>query len=503
MTAPPNRNEPTVEPFAPRARRVCEQFEARWQEALEGGAPPVLEGAVLAVPEAERPALRMRLRRIEQKYGALGVGDPALAPPDGVEGPGPALTAGPPPPDTVRFPTAQPGAAEVATDHHLDLGPALPEPSKVATACRADDAALSSCEFALGDPPESSGEVMVPGYEILGELGRGGMGVVYLARQLNPDRLVALKMLRAGSPADASRPSPFHAEAEAVAHLEHPYVVQVYEVGEHDGRPYFALEYVDGGSLQQKLRGCPQPPREAAEMVEMLAQALACAHDQDIVHRDLKPANVLLTRGGMPKVTDFGLAKKLVGKCGRAEGGTLMGTPSYMAPEQAAGKTKDVGPLADVYALGVILYEMLTGRPPFIGPSIADTLRQVRVHEPVPPSRLQPSVPAALDTICLTCLRKEPRRRYPGAQALADDLRRFLRGEPIKPTPDRERFVRWCRRNRRVAALSGAMVVLLVSFVVGSAASAVVFARKHAAAVAAKQSADKAREEATKADPAK
>jgi serine/threonine protein kinase len=264
-------------------------------------------------------------------------------------------------------------------------------------------------------------------------LGRGGMGVVYKARQTNLKRLVALKMILAGSHAGQADLARFRVEAEAVARLQHPNIVQIYEVNEAGGLPYFSLEYVDGGSLAKQLAGTPMRARQAAELLETLARAVHHAHRREIVHRDLKPANVLLTRGGVPKVADFGLAKRL-----EAEGehltrsGAVMGTPSYMAPEQAEGKAKFIGPAADVYALGAILYEMLTGRPPFRAETPLDTILQVISEEPVPPRLLQSRVPRDLETICLKCLEKRPALRYPSAKALADDLRRFLNGEPIQ-----------------------------------------------------------------------
>jgi WD40 repeat protein len=283
-----------------------------------------------------------------------------------------------------------------------------------------------------GSKPPAPERAEVPGYEILGVLGRGGMGVVYKARQTSLKRLVALKMILAGGhagPADLAR---FRVEAEAVARLQHPNIVQIYEVNEAGGLPYFSLEYVDGGSLARQLAGTPMRARQAAELLETLARAVHHAHRREIVHRDLKPANVLLTRGGVPKVADFGLAKRL-----EAEGdhltrsGAVMGTPSYMAPEQAEGKTKAIGPAADIYALGAILYEMLTGRPPFRAETPLDTILQVINEEPVSPRLLQSKVPRDLETICLKCLEKKPEQRYPSARALADDLRRFQNGEPI------------------------------------------------------------------------
>jgi WD40 repeat protein len=288
-----------------------------------------------------------------------------------------------------------------------------------------------------GDPSaeRTAGPPEVPGYEILAVLGRGGMGVVYKARQLSLKRVVALKMILAGAHAGPQELARFRTEAEAVARLQHPNVVQIYEVGDSGGLPYFSLEFVSGGSLARKLAGTPLPARQAAELLETLAKAMHHAHRRGIVHRDLKPANVLLARDGTPKVSDFGLAKRLDERAGQTQSGAVMGTPSYMAPEQAGGKTKAIGPLADVYALGAVLYECLTGRPPFKAPTPLDTILQVLSDEPVPPRRLQPKVPRDLETICLKCLEKEPKKRYASAKALAEDLGRFLAGESIRARP--------------------------------------------------------------------
>jgi hypothetical protein len=282
------------------------------------------------------------------------------------------------------------------------------------------------------------------------------------------DRLVALKMILAGAYASLDDVARFRREAEAVAQFQHPHIVQIYEVGEHEGRPYFSLEYVEGGSLAQKWSGTPIPAHQAAELVAVLAEAIDAAHRRDIIHRDLKPANVLLTVDGTPKVTDFGLAKRLDDAAGPTQSGAIVGTPSYMAPEQAGGKGKAVGPAADVYALGAILYEALTGRPPFRAETPLDTVLQVLSEEPVPPRRLLPNIPRDLEIICLKTLAKAPGQRYATAGDLADDLRRFVKHEPIRARPvgGVEKAWRWCRRNPALAAASGLAAVGLVAVAV-------------------------------------
>jgi tetratricopeptide (TPR) repeat protein len=304
-------------------------------------------------------------------------------------------------------------------------------------------------------------------YEILSKLGEGGMGVVYRARHRPLNRLVALKMIRPESQDVPEQLARFLIEAEAVARLDHPNVVQIYDYGEVAGVPFFSLELLEGGSLRDRLAGTPQPGRSAAALLVTLARAMDVAHRAHIVHRDLKPANVLFDRAGNPKITDFGLAKRLEQEDGHTHSGQVMGTPSYMAPEQARGEPRRIGPLVDVYALGAILYEMLTGRPPFKGTTVWETLRQVVEEEPVPPSRLQPRVSRDLETICLKCLAKEPHRRYAGATALADDLHRYLAGEPIRArrTPAWERAVKWVRRHPTAATLLATAAAVLIGLV--------------------------------------
>ena len=319
-------------------------------------------------------------------------------------------------------------------------------------------------------------QVAPSGYEILDELGRGGMGVVYRARQTSLDREVALKMILAPEHAGPGQAARFRAEAEAVARLQHPNIVQVHDVGEQNGRPYFSMELIEGGSLADHIAGNPQPAAEAARLVEVLARAVQHAHIRGVVHRDLKPANVLLViancsdksaicnlQSAIPKITDFGLAKRLDLPTSATGTGTIVGSPSYMAPEQAVRGNNTTGPLCDVYGLGAILYELLTGRPPFRAETPLDTLLQVVHDDPLPPSRLRARTPRDLETICLKCLEKEPRRRYPSAEALADDLRRFLDGKPVvaRPLSPVGRVVRWGRRRPAVAALIAVCALVL------------------------------------------
>jgi tetratricopeptide (TPR) repeat protein len=319
-------------------------------------------------------------------------------------------------------------------------------------------------------PPEGAALPQIPGYEVEALLGRGGMGVVFRARHLRLNRVVALKMALAGAYAGPHERERFQREAEAVAGLRHPSVVQIHDVGDSDGRPYFTMEFVEGGSLAQKLAGTPQPARQAAALLAILAGAVQAAHQNGIVHRDLKPANVLLSADGAPKISDFGLARRLDGEAGITRTGTAVGTPSYMAPEQAGGKTRTLGPAVDVYALGAILYELLTGRPPFRAETAAETMLQVIYQDPAPPSRLNAKVPRDLETICLKCLHKDPQRRYATAAALAEDLQRFQRGEPItaRPAGVPERIGKWVRRHPTQSAMLAASVLLVVTLVGGS-----------------------------------
>lgn len=391
------------------------------------------------------------------------------------------------PPDPSVIDT--PEGLSATGDFHLRP---LPNPNATLTAGDAGTARE-------GPPSLDSIRHAVPGYEILSELGRGGMGVVYLARQLGLNRPVALKMILSGEHAGQTERDRFRREAESVAALQHPNIVQIYDVGEAQGRPYLAFEYVGGGSLAAILEGQPWPAAPAADLVEALARAMQYAHERGIVHRDLKPANVLLagsdSNPGLspkaedplfrlplnalrtPKITDFGLAKRLeppsswsndserTAPAAHTRTGAVVGTPSYLAPEQAAGKNRTVGPHTDVYALGAILYELLTGRPPFRGETPLDTVLQVMADDPVPPSKLRAKLPRDLENICLKCLRKEPARRYHTAGALADDLGRFQRGEAVaaRPIGRTERAIKWMNRHPAATVLGITSAIALVS----------------------------------------
>jgi serine/threonine-protein kinase len=270
-------------------------------------------------------------------------------------------------------------------------------------------------------------------YELLAEIARGGMGVVFKARQKRLKRLVALKMIRAGQLATPDDLQRFRVEAEAAARLRHPNIVAVHEVGEVDGQLFFSMDFIEGLTLAQRLRDGPLPGRTAAGYVRQLARAVHYAHRQGILHRDLKPSNVLLDHEEQPHLTDFGLAKRLdTADTALTQTGAVVGTPSYMAPEQAAGRVKELGPACDVYGLGAVLYELVTGRPPFRSDTPLDTVLQVLEREPVPPRFLNPKIEPDLETICLKCLEKEPSRRYASTDELADDLQRYLDGETIR-----------------------------------------------------------------------
>jgi eukaryotic-like serine/threonine-protein kinase len=500
---------PSPDPGSPdaaldRQSHVIATFEDAWKHALPAGRPPDLNAFLAQVAPSDRPRVATQLARIDSHYRGqhTPAADPNAAsqvPPGTRETTHQSLDA------TVQLESSS-GDESSSISSDSDSVPAGPaatielaagKTSADEPACTIDPVgAAAESDLSLSfDPAVKSRKqkkspladgAKVPGYEILGELGRGGMGVVYRAQQRSLKRQVALKMILAGGHAGSDQIDRFRAEAEAVAQLQHPNIVQIYEVGEQAGLPFFSLEFVDGHSLDAEIDRQPQLPIRAAEIVEQLAHAMHYAHTQGIVHRDLKPANILLTIDGVPKITDFGLVKRIESDSSQTRTGTIMGTPSYMAPEQGRGE-KDVGPLADVYALGSILYTMLTGRPPFMGPTAMDTLMQVLKTEPVPPSRLQPKIPRDIEIICLKCLQKEPQKRYESAGMLAADLRRFRGGLPIlaRRIGSAERLWRWCRRNPRVAALSAAAALLALALMIGGPAAALLVNEQRKLAVEA------------------
>jgi len=329
-----------------------------------------------------------------------------------------------------------------------------------------------SSKAAAGTPsgsnrgPGAIGENALPtlfgGYELLGEIGRGGMGVVYRARQLAIKRVVALKLLLHGRFSDAAFVERFHLEAEAAAHLDHPNIVPIYEVGQHQGQPYYSMKLVEGQSLEQKLARGPMPPKKAAQLIATVAQAVAFAHTHGVLHRDIKPHNILLDVEGQPHLTDFGLAKLLDQESGLTLSSAVIGSPGFMAPEQAAGKARQVTTAADVYGLGAVLYALLTGKPVFHASTALETVRLVLEQEPVRPRVVNPTLDRDLETICLKCLQKEPAKRYASAQALAEDLESWLRAEPIQArrATQVERVWLWCRRQPVRASLVGALILV-------------------------------------------
>ena len=386
----------------------------------------------------------------------------------------PGAGAAPPPSRAVRIGVdAAPAPAAPASQAAKAVKPARrdPSPPSKQPVFPAPRSTVSLSPLKVSAPP---------GYELLEELGRGGMAVVYKARDTRLNRHVALKMILGGAHAGADRAERFRREAEAVAALNHPNIVQVYEVGEHENLPFLSLEFCGGGTLAGRLRGTTQPARQAAAMLEIVARAAGAAHKAGIVHRDIKPDNVLFTEAGVAKLTDFGIAKRTGATDGPTGTQAAIGTLRYMAPEQAEGR-KDIGPAADIYALGAVLYEALTGRPPFVGESEVHTMYQVLSVDPVPVRRLAPKVPADLETICHKALHKDPRRRYADAEAFADDLRAFLEDKPIKARPvgPAERALKWAARNPATAALVAVSVVAAVGLLSGAVAFSAVLAGKN------------------------
>src|SRR6516225_8372250 len=311
------------------------------------------------------------------------------------------------------------------------------------------------------------------------EIAHGGTGVVYRARQLSLGRTVAVKLLLLGRYSSAESVERFRREARSVAALRHPNIVAIHEIGEHEGQQFFSMDYVEGQNLAEAVRAGPLDPRRSAEIVRAIAQAIHFAHEHGVLHRDLKPSNVLLDEFEQVRITDFGLAKRLDGSSDLTVTGQVVGTPNYLSPEQAAGEHAALGPASDVYSIGALMYELLTGRPPFLSNSLQETLSRIQNNEPVSPRALNPALHRDLETICLKCLQKEPERRYGSAQALAEDLGRWLRHEPIlaRPIGTIERLKKWTRRNPRTAILVLLSSLAVVAFFVGQTISSLRLSR--------------------------
>jgi len=468
---------PTVGPWS-RCEEQIEAFENAWRD----GPPPSIDD-FLRGDGSEQAALLVELTHVDLEFRLKGG---ATARVESYLSRYPLLTQ-----DSAtvldlleaEYELRQRKEGDIDLAEYARRFPAYIEELRRRLACAAT---LADGKANLGLAARGRKLLVVPGYEIIDEIGRGGMGIVYRARQLGLQRTVALKMVLTGFHAEPKNLARLRAEAATLARLQHPNIVQIYDVGEAEGRPYFVFEFVAGGSLAQHLQGKPQPVHAASQLVETLARAVQAAHTNGVIHRDLKPANILLQKDegkrlkdeknsdpsdslfiahrspfNLPKITDFGLAKCIggdeegAGPGGLTVTGDLLGTPNYMAPEQAMARRQPLGPTADVYALGAILYELLTGRPPFTGETPLTTVLQVLHNEPVPVTSLQPNVPPDLETICLKCLRKEPRQRYNSALELADDIQRFLRDEPIRGRPIGavEKLWHWVRHHPATTTL--------------------------------------------------
>ena len=432
---------------------ACDRFEAAWRA---GERPDVL--AYLADLPADGPAHAALLRElliVDCEFRRAAGEDP-----DGLD-------------YRARFP-------EHADAVSAALASSVVELALVASGSSSRDPTLGppSPRQVLG--PSALAALRSAGYEVGEELGRGGMGVVFRAVQLALNRPVALKVVRSGALVTEAERRRFRNEAEAVALLDHPHIVPIYEVGERRGQPFFSMRLIAGTGLDKRLDAFADHPRAAARLVARAAGAVHHAHLRGVLHRDLKPANILIDEHGEPHVTDFGLARRLDADCALTQSDVLIGTPSYMSPEQARGGRSDLTTATDVYGLGTFLYALLTGRAPFSGDSLADTLDLVRAQPPEFPSRLRAGVPRDLEVICLKCLEKDPKRRYASAQDLADDLERWLRGEPIaaRPVGRAARAWMWCRRNPVPAALSA---LLAGALVVGSAGVTYLWLKREAA----------------------
>jgi serine/threonine protein kinase len=413
---------------ARRVNEACEQFEADWRADLRPEIEPILASALDRDRIALFPELLALERELRESRGERPRTCDYLA----------------------RFPEWA-GEIERAFADQPGMEPTELDPQEDPTQTVAYEPAIEGDAEALlarfGD------------YELIDEIARGGMGVVYRARQRSLNRLVALKMIRAGRLATPEERERFLFEAEAVANLEHPHIVPIFDIGEHLGQDFFSMRLVEGGSLARRITECGKDPRSAARLVATVAHAVEYAHAQGIWHRDLKPANILIDAAGRPFVTDFGLAKRVREDSALTRSGTIVGTPSYMAPEQAAGSSQKLSAASDVYSLGAVLYELLAGRPPFRADTVREVLEQVLEREPEPPGQYRAGLPVDLERICLKCLEKNPQARYPTAKALAEDLERFLRGESVeagRPNP-LQQMVRWTRREPELVSHLGGL----------------------------------------------
>ncbi|MGA2255843.1 MAG: serine/threonine-protein kinase [Thermoguttaceae bacterium] len=426
-----------------RANRICDQFEAAWK----AGPRPKIDEFLAEIPRAEWPDMLRELLILDLHYRRQ-IGESPT--PEGYRTEHPKLDF------------------EPLADLFAEASPPVP--------ARPDGATGQFTPSGIQPPSGELPRIRYLGdYELVEEIARGGMGVVYKARQISLNRTVAVKMILAGQLATKADHDRFHSEAQAAALLDHPNIVPIFEVGEHQGQHYFSMGYVDGSSLSARLAEGPLPPKEAAELVSVLAEAVEYAHRQGVIHRDIKPSNILIDCKGRPRITDFGLAKRVDSGSDFTATGQVLGTPSYMPPEQAAGQINAVGPAADVYALGALLYTALTGRPPFQAATSLETMQQVLEREPVALRQLNAAVPCDLETVVLKCLEKPIPRRYATAQALADDLQRYLEGRPIlaRPVGRLEHTWRWCRRQPVVAGLIAAVALTLVAGILISSVFAI------------------------------
>jgi len=451
-----------------RVDAVCRRFEADWR----AGARHPLDDYLADVPDKARAALRGELEALERE---LRPSDETFVSPEAGSATAPERQTAPNPSTMAAAPTIAPGPPPTS----LMAGAALSSVHEVATVPPGNPPRSpheQPTAQVLGQDPSATLNAIEPDrvryfgdYEIIREIARGGMGVVFQARQVSLNRPVALKMILAGQLANDTDVKRFYTEAEAAANLDHPGIVPIYEVGQHEGQHYFSMGFVEGQSLSQRLAERPLPARESAGLIRRVSEAIEYAHRRGVIHRDLKPANILVDKDGNPRVTDFGLAKRIQGDSGLTGSGQIMGTPSYMPPEQAGGKRGEVGPAADVYALGATLYALVTGRPPFQAATPMDTLLQVMERDPVNPRQLDPGIPRDIETIALKCLAKDPARRYASAGALADDLRRFLDGQPIdaRPASRAEKAWKWARRNPVVASLCAVTALAILGGTAG------------------------------------